>query len=99
MRRSKCVVDTFFTTRETTQAPLLAQAAHARISSRQNLVRIRLMADIPDEPILWGVEDIVQRNGQLHRAQVGAEVATRLRHGLNQTLAQLQGQPLQTVAR
>src|SRR3977135_2109866 len=31
----------------------------------QGLVRVGLVADVPDQAVVWRVEDIVQRHGQL----------------------------------
>ena len=41
----------------------------------QDLVRIGLMADIPDQPVARRVEDVVQRDRQLDDAEAGAEMA------------------------
>ena len=35
----------------------------------QNLVRVSLMADVPDQPVVRRVEGVVHRHGQLDRAQ------------------------------
>jgi hypothetical protein len=38
-------------------------------------VRIGLVADVPDEPVVRRVEDVVQRDGQFDDAEAGAEMA------------------------
>ncbi len=53
------------------------------------LVRIRLVADIPDQQILGRVEGDMQREGQLDGAEVGGEVPTAQRHRLDDLLADL----------
>ena len=57
------------------------------------------MAHVPDDAVLRRVVDVVQGHGQLHRAQVGTEVAARLGHALQQELAQFSGQLSQLGAR
>jgi hypothetical protein len=43
-----------------------AQGADAVAPAGQDLVRIALVADVPDQPIfVWRVEDVVQRDRQL----------------------------------
>ena len=55
----------------------------------QHLVGIGLMADVPDDAIVRGVEDIMQGDRQLDRAKAGGEMAAAGAHGLDQKLAQL----------
>ena len=39
-------------------------------------VRICLVTDIPDDPVLWRIENIVKSDGQFHRPETGSQVAT-----------------------
>ena len=41
----------------------------------QNLVGVDLVADVPDEPVLGGIEDVVEGQGKFDDAQIGAQVA------------------------
>ncbi len=66
-----------------------------RMRSRRpvrDLVRIGLVADIPDQPVFRRVEDIVQRHRQFDDAKAGAKMAARVRNGIDQLGAQLRGQ-------
>jgi hypothetical protein len=45
------------------------------VAAGQDLVRIALVADVPDELVARRVEDVVQRDGQLDDAEAGREVA------------------------
>jgi hypothetical protein len=38
-------------------------------AARQNLVRVSLVAHVPDEPVARRVERVMERDGQLHGAQ------------------------------
>lgn len=99
MRGAKGVELAFVTTRKTAQAVALAQRAHLVATPRQNFVWVSLMAHVPHDAVVRCVEHVVQSHGQLHRAEVGAEMPTCFGHGLNQVRAQLIGQRRQLVAR
>ncbi len=60
-------------------------------ASGQHLVRIGLMAHIPHDPVVGRIEDIVQCDRELHRAQPRRKMPAHLTHGMNQVLAQLGG--------
>ena len=47
----------------------LAQSADAIAPACQNLMRIGLMADIPDQPVVRGFENIMQRDRQFDDAK------------------------------
>jgi hypothetical protein len=64
----------------------------------EHLVRVGLVADVPDQPVLRRVEDVVQGDGQFHRAEVGGEMAAGLRHRLDEELAQFLRQLRQLLA-
>ena len=55
----------------------------------EDLVRVGLMADVPDQPVVRRVEDVVQRHRQLDHAQAGTEMAAGHRHRVDRLLAQL----------
>ena len=56
-------------------ASVLANRVEAILASGYQLVRICLMADVPDESVFGEVENVVQGKRDLHGAQVGGEVA------------------------
>ena len=65
----------------------------------EDLVRVALMPDVPDEGVVWGVEDVMQGDGQFHHPQVGAQVALFDRNDIDDIVAQLFGQSGQYVHR
>ena len=77
--------------RERRQAVLELDRAQPVAPSGQHLVRIRLVADVPHQPVVRRVEDIMQRDGELDGAEAGGEVAAHLADGVDQVLAQLVG--------
>ena len=99
MGGAESVVNTFFAARKPTQAAHLAQGAHLVQAAREHFVGISLMTDVPNESIFRRVVDVMQGNGQLNRAQIGAEMAACLRDRLNQTPTKLFSQGLQILTR
>ena len=91
MRRAERVVFAFGALGETGQPAALANGADAVAPAGQDLVRIGLMADIPDQPVMRRVEDVVQRHGQLDHAEPRAEMAAGDRDRVDQLGAQLVG--------
>ncbi len=69
MRRAERVVFALGALGEAGQAAALAQRADAVAPAGQDLVRIGLVADVPDQPVARRVEDVVQRDGQLDDAE------------------------------
>ncbi len=60
------------------EAAVLLDGVQLLAPPGQHLVRIGLVADVPDDAVVRRVEDVVQGDGQLDRAESGREVpATR----------------------
>src|SRR5207244_11389746 len=76
----------------------LAQGPDAVATAGQNLVRIGLMADVPDQPVLRRIEHIVKGNRQLDHPQAGAEMAAGDRHCIHGSLAQFVGELAEVAA-
>ena len=91
MRRAERVVFALRPAGEAGQAAALAQRADAVAPAGQDLVRIGLMADVPDQPVARRVEDRVDRHRQLDHAQRGAEMAAGDRDGVDRLGPQLIG--------
>ncbi len=77
---------------ERTDAAPFAHRVHAVTTSAEDFVRIALMADVPNQPIVRRVVEIMQRNGELEGAESGGKMSGRLGHALHQEPAQLVGQ-------
>ena len=77
---------------EAGEAAALAQGADAVAPAGQDLVRIGLVADVPDQPVARRVEDVVERDRQLDDAEAGAEMAAGDRHGRDRLGAQFVGE-------
>ena len=83
------VVFAFGTLGEARQAAALPQRADAVAASRQDLVRVALVADVPDQAVPRRIEDMMQRNRQLDHAKTGAEMSAGLGHRVDEVMAQL----------
>ena len=91
MRRAEAVVFAFRALGEARQAAALTQRPDAVAPAGQDLVRIGLMADVPDQPVVRRVEHVVQRDGQLDDAEAGAEMPAGYRHRADRLAAQFVG--------
>ena len=89
MRGAERVVLAFLAARKARGAAPLAQLRHLRAAPGQDLVRVRLVADVPDDAVARRVEDVVQRDRQLDGAEVRREVAAGLRDRVQQEGAKL----------
>ena len=74
MGRAKGIVFAFRALGEPVQPTLLAQRANAVAAPGQYLVGIGLVPDVPDQPILRRVENMVQGDRQFDHAQTGPQV-------------------------
>ena len=92
MRRAEGVVFALGAFGEAGQAAGLAQGADAVAPSGQDLVRIGLMANVPQQPVARGVENGVDRHRQFDDAKRGAEMAAGHGHRVHGFRAQLIGE-------
>ena len=69
MRRAKRIVFALGALGEAGQAAASAQGPDSVAPSGQDLVRIGLVADVPDQPVARRIEDIMQGNRQLDDAK------------------------------
>src|SRR5215471_17588599 len=63
----------------------------------QDFVRIALVADIPDQAVAGGIEDVVQCNRQFDDAEAGTQMPTGLGYRVDEILPQLIGNFAQSV--
>ena len=91
MRGAEGVVLALRALGEAGQATPLAQRADAVPPARDALVRLGLMADVPDQAITRRVENPMEGDRQLDDPEAGPEMTTRHRNGFDRFLAQLGG--------
>ena len=92
MGRAEGVVFALVALGEAGQPAALAERPDARPPAGQDLMRIGLVAHIPDQPVLRGLEEIVERHGQLDDAEPGAQMAAGDGDGIDRLLPQLVGE-------
>ena len=73
---------------ETARAVLLANPRERLAATRQHLVSVRLVTDVPDQAIGRRVEDVVQRHGELDGAEAAREMSAARRAARDQLVAQ-----------
>ena len=74
MRRAEAVIFALGALGETGKAAALPQGADAVAPAGEDLVRIGLMPDVPDQPVRRGVEHGMQRHRQFDDAEAGTEM-------------------------
>ena len=99
MRRPERVVGAFRALGEAREPAPLAQRPDPVAPAGEDLVRIGLVADVPDQLVAGRVEDGVDGDGQLHHAQARAQVPAGLGDGGDGLGPQLVGEPLQLGVR
>jgi hypothetical protein len=72
---------------EAGDAVFLTQRLHLARATRQDLVRVSLVAHVPDDLIARRIEDAVQRDGKLHHPEARTDVTPRARADVDETLA------------
>ena len=87
--RAHDVVRRLLARAERREAAVLADRRQLLAAAGQHLVRIGLVADVPEDLVARRVEHAVQRDGQLARAEVRAEVAADLPDRVDDVLAHL----------
>ena len=71
------------------EAAVLLDGVQQLAPAGEHLVRIRLVADVPHQPVVGRIENVMQRHGQLDRSQTGGEVPPAGGDALDQELPQL----------
>ena len=99
MGRTERVVFAFRALGKAGQAAGLAQGADTVAATGQDLVRIALVSDIPDQRVGGGVEDVVERRGQLDHAETGTQMPAGDRDSVNGFGPHFIGQRLEPVER
>src|SRR5271166_1032575 len=98
MRGAERVIVAFAALGEAGEPAALAQGADARAPAGEDLVRIGLVADVPDQAVGWRVEHVVQGNRELDDAEAGAQMPARRGDGVDGLGAQLVGELAQLGA-
>ena len=97
MRGAERVVLALGALGEAGQAAALTQRADAVAPPGEDLVRIGLVADVPDQLVVGRVEHVVQRHREFHDAEAGAEMAAGLGDGVDGLGTQFVGELAQLL--
>ncbi len=83
MARPEHVVGRLRAPQELPNATCLANRREGLAPPREQLVRIRLVAHVPDQPIAGRLEHVVKHQGQFDRPEARREVTAGLGHLLD----------------
>ncbi len=97
MRSAERVVFALGALGEARQAAAHAKRADAVAAAGQDLVRIGLVADVPHDPVIWGVEHVMQRDGEFDDAQTSAQMPPGYGHRIDRLGAKLVGNLLESA--
>ncbi len=89
----------FLAAGEAGKAARLAQCTDTVTAAGEYFMRVGLVADIPDQPILRRVKNMMQRHGQLNNPKARAQMPAGMGNGRNGLRTQLIGELLQLVNR
>ena len=87
MTNPKRIVRTFAPFGKTGQAVSLPQAWHPFAPAGENFMGVALVADVPNQPVIGGIEYTVQGKGQFYGAEASGEVSSRLTDRMDEKLA------------
>ena len=73
-------------TRHTAEFPQLGESLH---TTREDLMYVGLMAYVKDNSVFKGVKDFMQCHRQLHRTQIGRQMAAGFGNTFNQEAANI----------
>ena len=91
MTDAERVVLAFEATRERREAALVLDGLQPLAATGQQLVRVGLVTDVPDQAVVRRVENVVQRDREFDRAETGGEVTAHLADGVHQEFAHFDG--------
>src|SRR3954469_10190798 len=91
MRGAETVVLALGALGETGEPAALPQRPNPLAASGQNFVRVGLVSDVPDQPVVRRVEYVMQGDRQLDDAEACSEMATGYRDRADRLAAQLVG--------
>src|SRR2546427_9162773 len=97
MTGAKRVVFRLVATQKAANAPILLDGRQQIATARQNLVRVCLVTNIPDQAIMGRIESVVKRDRELNGTQRRACVPAYARHSLQNILTDFVGDPLKIV--
>src|SRR5579864_7025883 len=97
MSRAERIVFALHALGEARQAATLPDGADAVAAPGQDLVRVALVADVPDQAVTRRVKDVMQGDRQFDDTEASPKVAAGLGYGIDEIVSQLIGNLLQPV--
>ena len=91
MARAKRVVFRFITPQKTTNAAVLFDRRQQIATSRENLMRVGLMAYVPNQAVVRRIERVMKRDCQFNGAERSSRMPTHTGHRFQNILPDLVG--------
>ena len=91
MADAERVVRALAALRKRRESSPLAYRTHPVAPSGEDLVRVALVPHVPDDPVMRGVVQVMEGDGELDRAETGREMAAGQGDALDQVPAKLPG--------
>src|SRR5688500_18351630 len=91
MSGAEHVILRLISSQKTADASVLLYRRQCIATPSQNLVRVSLVSNVPNQPIARRVKRVVQRYRQLDRAERGAGMTTNTRHRFQYVLPDFVG--------
>ena len=89
MSHAKCVELTFASLGESAQSLVFSVVDEVFSSSCQNFMTIGLMTYVPNQLVVGGLVNVMQRYGQFNNPQTGSKMPAMDTYNINNELAQL----------
>src|SRR5689334_18863271 len=97
MSGAERVIDGLIAPKESRKTVHLADRVKAVFAPGEEFVAVSLVAGVPDYLVIRGVENVVQSEGELGRAQGGAQVASASRNDLQNSVPNFPGELRQLI--
>ena len=95
MPDGELVVNAFFRIGKSAWPIGLTKVCERIFSAGDDFVGVALMSDIPEQFIIFKIEDVMQRQGQFNNAEIAGEMAAGFADGPENQPVNLVGQDLQ----
>src|SRR5215471_8790138 len=98
MSHTKCVVLTLRSFRKTTQSFVFTIGDEIVAATRKNFMAISLVANIPNQLVIWRIINIMESNSEFYSTQAGTEMSPVNANSINDILTKFIADFVQLIA-
>ena len=95
----ECIEFTFAPFRKSGNPIVLAVRMENILSASEDFVAVRLVANVPNQQILWRIENVVKCDGKFDDAETRAKMSFFFGNDIDDEIAQFHGQMRQLLPR